>query len=153
MATVADLEAAVESGEALRYQTALRQGGRVGLTDDRVLIVRPGETTSVHLETIREVTVQTFDWFLGLLSAVLVGFGLLSLDRSVIGGLLFVAFGLASLYWSYRKRGQVQLHLHERRKAVTFSLDATDEFHDALGAALDRYQKRLDAEVAEEPAG
>lgn len=146
MASVAELEEAVESGEALRFQAPLRRGGRVGVTDDRVLVVRPEETTSVELGAIREVTIQAFDWFMGLLSAVIVGFGVLSFERSVVGGLLFVAFGLGSLYWTYRKRGQVQLHLHERRKAVTFSLDATEAFHDKLGAALERYEERLETE-------
>lgn len=145
MATVADVEAALESGEALRYHAPIRRDGRVGLTDERVIVVRGDGTTSVHLEAIGEVTVQTFDWFLGLLSAVLVGFGVLSLNRSIVGGLAFGAFGLASLYWSYRKRGQVQLHLRDRRKAVTFSLAAADEFREALGGALERYQARLDA--------
>ncbi|MFB6360615.1 MAG: hypothetical protein ABEH59_04770, partial [Halobacteriales archaeon] len=144
MTSVAELEAAIESGEPLRYQSEIRHGGRVGLTDERVLILQPDETTSVHLETINEVTIQSFDWFIGLLSLVLVGFGLLSFDRSVLGGVLFLIFGVASLYWSYRKRGQVQLHLHERRKSITFSLDATEEFREALSAALDRYEARLD---------
>ncbi len=149
MTSVAELEAAIEPGEALRYQTPIRHGGRVGLTDERVLVVRQDETTSVHLGTINEVTIQSFDWFVGLLSAVLVGFGVLSFDRSVIGGVLFLLFGVASLYWTYRKRGQVQLHLHERRKAITFSLDATEEFREALGTALDGYEARLQAEAAE----
>lgn len=147
MTDVADLEAVVEPGEALRYHAAIRHGGRVGVTDDRVVVVRPDETTSVHLETIAEVTIQAFDWFMGILSTVLVGFGVLSFDRSVIGGILFVAFGLGSLYWSYRKRGQVQLHLHQRRKAITFSVDETEAFEDALGSALARYEQRLRAEA------
>jgi hypothetical protein len=67
----------------------------------------------------------------------------------VIGGVLFLLFGVASLYWTYRKRGQVQLHLHERRKAITFSLDATEEFREALRTALDGYEARLQAEAAE----
>lgn len=142
MTTVADLEALVESGEALRFHSALRRGGRVGVTDDRVIVFRSDETTSVELGTIAEITVQSFDWFLGILSAVLVGFGVLSLDRSVVGGLLFLAFGLASLYWTYRKRGQVQLHLHNRRKAVTFSLDETDAFRDAMDKALEPHRAR-----------
>lgn len=149
MTSVTELEAAIESGEALRYQTKIRHGGRVGLTDERVLILQPEETTSVHLETINEVTIQAFDWFVGLLSAVLVGFGLLSFDRSLIGGVLFLLFGVVSLYWTYRKRGQVQLHLHERRKSITFSLDATEEFREALSTAIDGYEARLEAEAAE----
>ncbi len=110
-----------------------------------MVLLRPSGTTSVHLETIDEVTIQSFDYFLGLLSAVLVGFGLLSIERNLLGAAFFVAFGLASLYWTYRKRGQVQLHLRERRKAVTFSLDGTDEFEAALGRALDAYEERLHA--------
>ena len=101
----------------------------------------------MHLETIAEVTIQAFDWFIGLLSAVVVGFGVLSFGRSAVGGLVFVAFGIGSLYWSYRKRGQVQLHLHERRKAVTFSVDETDALERALESALDRYEARLEAEA------
>jgi hypothetical protein len=151
MTSVAELEAALESGEALRYQTGIRRGGRVGVTDDRVLVIRPDETTSVHLGTIREVTIQSFDWFMGLLSGVLIIFGILSFERNVLGGMLFVAFGLASLYWSYRKRGQVQLHLHERRKSVTFSLDATDEFKSALSTALDRYEPAGNRSVPDSP--
>ncbi|MDZ7702617.1 MAG: hypothetical protein U5J98_11475 [Halobacteriales archaeon] len=151
MADLADLEALVEPGEALRHQAAIRHGGRVGVTDERVIVVRPEQTTSVHLETIREVTIQSFDWYLGLLSAIAVGFGIFSLERSVIGALAFVAFGLGSLYWTYRKRGQVQLHLHERGKAVTFSLDATDAFEAALGSAIDRYEAGLEA-AAQDPA-
>jgi outer membrane protein assembly factor BamB len=136
MTAVDDLGAHLESGEALRFHASIRGGGRVGVTDERVLVARPDEITSVHLGTIREVTIQAFDWFMGVLSVVLVGFGLLSFDRSVLGGLLFVAFGLGNLYWTYRKRGQVQLHLHNRRKAITFSLDADDEFQAALGDAV-----------------
>ena len=142
------VEAVLEPGEALRYQAPIRSGGRVGVTDDRVLVVRSAETTSVRLEAVAEVTVQDFDWFLGLLGAVVVGFGVLSLGRSLLGGLAFVAFGLLSLYWTYRKRGQVQLHLHDRRKAVTFSVDDTETFRERLGTALDRYRERLDAEAA-----
>lgn len=149
MTAVADLEAHLESGEALRFHASIRGGGRVGVTDERVLVARPDEITSVHLGTIREVTIQSFDWFMGILSVVLAGFGLLSFDRSVLGGLLFVAFGLGSLYWSYRKRGQVQLHLHERRKAVTFSIEPTEEFRSVLGRALEGYEARLAAEASE----
>lgn len=142
MTTATDLQTHVESGEALRYQAPLRRGGRVGVTDDRVLVVRESGTTGIQLGTIAEVTVQSFDWFLGILSTVLVGFGVLSFERSVVGGLLFAGFGIASLYWTYRKRGQVQLHLHNRRKAVTFSMDATDEFRDAMDTALEPYRDR-----------
>jgi hypothetical protein len=147
MTTAADLEGHVESGEALRFQAPLRRGGRVGITDDRVLVVRDDGTTSIQLGTIAEVTVQSFDWFLAILSAVLVGFGVLSFERSAVGGLVFAGFGIASLYWTYRKRGQVQLHLHNRRKAVTFSMDATDEFRGALDTALEPYRDRLDDET------
>lgn len=147
MTTAADLEAHVESGEALRFQARLRRGGRVGVTDDRVLVVRDGGTTSIQLGTIAEVTVQSFDWYLAVLSAFLVGFGVLSADQHVLGALVFVAVGVASLYWTYRKRGKVQLHLHNRRKAVTFSMDATEAFRDAMQTALEPYRDRPDDET------
>lgn len=146
MVAAADLERHVEAGEALRYHAPLRRGGHVGVTDDRVLVVRGEETTSVELAAVAEVTVQSFDWFLGLLSGGLVGFGLLSTGRSAIGGLLFAAFGLASLFWTYRKRGKVQLHLHNRRKAVTFYPEPPEAFREALGEALDRYRERMETD-------
>lgn len=150
MTSVGDLEARVEAGEALRFHTSIRRGGRVGVTDDRVIIVRDDGTESVRLEAIAEVTVQTFDWFLAILSVVLIGFGLLSLRRSVLGGLAFTAFGVGSFYWTYRKRGKVQLHLHQSRKAVTFSIAASEEFQDALGRALDRFREKHDLESTAE---
>ena len=147
MSTAADLEGRLEPGEALRYQAPVRGGGRVGVTDDRVLVVRPDGTTSVRLGAVAEVTVEAFDWFLGVLSAAVVGFGVLSLDRSVLGGLAFLAFGVLSLYVTYRRRGRVKIHVHDRRTAVTFSLDDTETFRSRLGAALDRYRDRRDQEA------
>lgn len=143
---VSDLEAELRSREALRYHTPLRHGGIVGLTDERLLVRTADEGTSVSFEDIGEVTIQEFDWFLAVLSVLLVGFGLLSFSRDVLFALVFTGLGVASLYWTYRKRGRVRLQVDGRAKPVAFSLDATDEFHDRLGRALDDYDLRDDAD-------
>lgn len=124
----------------------LRRGGRVALTGDS-LLVAGDEDVRVRLSDVEEVTVESFDWFLGLMSAALVGFGVLTLDRSAIAGAAFVVVGVVSLYWTYRKRGKVTVSVHDRAKPVSFCLDDTETFLDSMGEALDEYVERVpDAE-------
>lgn len=139
MVAVSTLETELRPGEALRYHTPLRHGGRVGLTDERLLVRTADSATSVSFGDIDEVTIEEFDWFLGVLSLLLVGFGLLSVPRNLLFAVIFTALGVGSLYWTYRKRGRVRLHTHGRPKPLSFSLDATEEFHARLGQALDNY--------------
>lgn len=139
-----DLEAVLGDGETLRFQAPLRRGGRVAVTDDRLLLVTGRERVSVRLDAVDEVTLQSFDWYLALLSLVLVGFGLLSLERSVLGGTAFAGAGLASLYWTYRKRNRVQVHVADRRNPVTCYAEDPDELYDALDRAFRRAEERLE---------
>lgn len=139
------LEAAVPDGEALRFRAALRRDGQVGLTDQR-LLVDSNAVVSIKLVNIESVEFERFDWFLGMLSVALVGFGLLSLSRSIIGGVGFAAFGAASLYWTYRKRGKVIVKTHNRPKPFIFYLDNMNSFEDAMNRKLRAAEDRLDSE-------
>ena len=129
------LEAAVPDGEALRYNVALRTGGSVGLTDDRLLVVDE-QVTSIELDTVVEVTVQSFDWFLGILSVVLVVIGFLATADSVLGGAAFVLVGLASLYRTYRNRGEVYVQVNRRAKPLKFYPVEVEAFQKAMGRVM-----------------
>ena len=141
------LEAAVPTGEALRYRGQLRSDGCIGFTDERLLISR-NEVTNVDLESVHSVEFEDFDWFLGVMSAGLVAFGLYSTTKNVIAGLAFALAGAASLYLTYRKRGKATVRVRGRAKPLVLYPDDGDEFHDVFEAALASYQERLDAQAA-----
>lgn len=137
-----DATEALEPDETVRERLPLRTGGAVVVTDDR-LLVESDELTRVDLDDVAEVTVEDFDWFLGVLSALLVGYGLYSVPRNAALGLAFAAFGGASLYWAYRKRGKARVRVVGRPKPISvFPADAA-AFYDALEPVL------VEAEVEE----
>ena len=129
------LQAAVPEGEALRYHAPLRNGGTVGLTDKRLLVV-DAAATSVELDSITEVSVQSFDWFLGILSVALFGFGLYSTRMHVLGGTAFAAAGLVSLYLTYRKRNEVFVQVTGRPKPLKLYLAEAEAFQEAFGRTM-----------------
>lgn len=130
-----DLDAAV--GEAtIRERLSLRRGGTVAVTDDEFVVAAGGDVTRVALDEITEVTVEEFDWFLGLLSAGLVAWGLYSTQRSVPLGLAFAAFGAVSLYWTYRKRGKARVKVVDRPKPLTMYPEDGESFLAAMEVAL-----------------
>lgn len=139
------LQAAVPDGEALRYQAPLRAGGSVGFTDER-LLVEGDELTSVDLASVHSVEFEDFDWFVGVLSIGLVGFGLYSTTMNLLAGVAFALAGVGSLYLSYRKRGKATIKVRGRAKPLVLYPDDVDEFKSVFEAALDSYQKRLDPE-------
>lgn len=130
--TMTDASEALASGERVRERLPLRTGGSVAVTDDRLLVDADDELTRIELDEVAEVTVEDFDWFLGVLSVLLVGWGLYSTGRSVALGLAFAAFGAASLYWTYRKRGKARIKVVGRSKPVSVFPADTGTFMDAL---------------------
>jgi hypothetical protein len=97
-----------------RYAGALRTGGTVVLGADRLVVDRGDSPVVVDLDDIVEVSLQDIDWFLAVMSAALVGFGLLSLDRSVLLGGAFAVAGAASLALTYRKRYALRIQVTGR---------------------------------------
>lgn len=141
------LEAAVPDGEALRYHASLRSDGVVGFTDERLLVCRD-DVTSVDLESVHSVEYEDFDWFVGVLSAGLVAFGLYSTRMNLLAGLFFAAAGVASLYISYRKRGKATVKVRGRAKPLVVYPEDGSEFYRVFEGAIESYQERLDAEHA-----
>ncbi|PSQ15328.1 hypothetical protein BRD00_14470 [Halobacteriales archaeon QS_8_69_26] len=126
------LESVLEDGEALRFDATVRTGGAVGLTDGRLLVVRDGRVETVPFENVDEVLVQSFDWFLGVMSVGLVGFGLYSTTMDPLLGLGFAVAGTVSFALTYRRRGRVRVEMHTKPKPLVFHLARTDPFEEAF---------------------
>ena len=103
-----------------RYAGTLRTGGTVVLGADRLVVDRGDSPVVVDLDDIVEVSLQDVDWFLAVMSAALVGFGLLSLDRSVLLGGAFAVAGAASLALTYRKRYALRIQVTGRTDPLSF---------------------------------
>jgi hypothetical protein len=97
-----------------RYAGTLRTGGTVVLGPDRLVVDRGDSPVVIDLDDVVEVSLQDVDWFLAVMSAALVGFGLLSLDRSVLLGGAFAVAGAASLALTYRKRYALRIQVSGR---------------------------------------
>jgi len=107
--------AATESPvSAERYAGTLRTGGSVVLGADRLVVDRGDGPIVIDLDDVVEVSLQDIDWFLAVMSAALVGFGLLSLDRSALLGGAFAVAGAGSLALTYRKRHALRIRVAGR---------------------------------------
>jgi hypothetical protein len=131
-----DVTEALERGESVRERLPLRTGGAVAVTDDSLLVSADEELTRVELDEVAEITVQDFDWFLAILSGLLVGYGLYSVPQSATIGFAFAGFGAASLYWTYRKRGKARIKVAGRSKPISVFPADTGAFTDAMEPAL-----------------
>jgi hypothetical protein len=131
-----DVTEALERGESVRERLPLRTGGAVAVTDDSLLVSADEELTRVALDDVAEITVQDFDYFLAILSGLLVGYGLYSVPRSALMGFAFAGFGAASLYWTYRKRGKARIKAAGRSKPISVFPTDTEAFTDAIQPAL-----------------
>ncbi|MFU1780672.1 hypothetical protein ACM16X_04755 [Haloarcula japonica] len=109
--TTADIASAVSDE---RYTCTLRTGGTVVLGADRLVVDRGDEPVVVELDDVVEASLQDIDWFLAVMSAALIGFGLLSLDRSILLGGAFAAAGAVSLALTYRKRYALRIQVTGR---------------------------------------
>ncbi|MDQ2072741.1 hypothetical protein ACODNH_04520 [Haloarcula sp. NS06] len=97
-----------------RYAGTLRTGGTVIIGVDRLVVDRGDEPMVVDLDDVVEVSLQDIDWFLAVMSVALVGFGLLSLDRSILLGGAFAVAGAVSLALTYRKRYALRIQVTGR---------------------------------------
>lgn len=108
----------VTDGGTIRESHALRNGGTLDVTDDELVITQDDDPVRIEIDRIVEVSHASFDYFLGILSLALIGFGILSLERNVPAALLFGAIGVASLYRTYGRRGQLKFRVQGRAKPL-----------------------------------
>lgn len=97
----------------------LRRGGVLAVSEDNIYVARDDEETiKISLDDVVEVQYDMFDWFLGVVSVAVVGYGLFSLTKNVLAGLGFTAVGLVSLLVTYRKRGKLEFRVSGRAKPL-----------------------------------
>lgn len=131
MTNVDDVFGALEDHITETY--SLRSGGTLACGEDALYVVRDGEdTVRITLDNILEVRYDEFDWFLGIVSLTLVGFGLYSTSRDVLLGLVFAAVGAGSFYLTYRKRGKITFQVSERPKPLEIYPKSGETVYEAL---------------------
>lgn len=138
----------LETGERLHYRGGLRSGDEIAVTDRRVLVRKDDELTSVPYTNVSEVSNESFDWFLTILSLSVVGFGLYSIPDNAFVGVGLVLFGLWSVYRTYRHRDRVRIHTHSQAKPVEVFPEDTEQLYDELEPAIEAVrtdQERTDA--------
>lgn len=144
----------LETGERLNYRGGLRSGDEIAVTDRRVLVRRDDETTSVPYTNVSEVSNESFDWFLAILSLVLAGFGVYSIGENALVGIGIVLFALWSVHRTYRHRDRVRIHTHSQPKPVEVFPEDVDGLYDELEPAIEavRADRERDAADGNRPA-
>ncbi len=108
----------LDTGEHLHYRGDLRSGDEIAVTDRRLLVRRSDEFVSVPYTNVSEVAHESFNWFLTLMSLSLAVFGFYSISENAFVGVGLAAFGLWSVYRTYRHRDRVRIHTHSQAKPV-----------------------------------
>lgn len=112
---------------------ALRDGGTLSVTTDAIVVDRgTADPIRIAVDNLVEVSLSSFDYFLGLLSVAIVGFGVLSLERNVLLGLAFVVVGLASAYRTYSRRGALTFRVTGRAKPLVVYPEYPQAVYDSL---------------------
>lgn len=127
----------LDRGERLYYRGGLRKGGEIAVTEKRILVRSDDELTSVPYTNVSEVSNESFNWFLTILSGALVLFGLYSVPEHALLGTGFATAGLWSLYRTYRHRGRVRIHTHSQAKPVEVFPEDVDNLYTELEPAID----------------
>jgi hypothetical protein len=134
--SIPDTDGADEFAGNLTRRTSLRlSDGWVGFDDEALYLDRDDERTKLSFENISELSFRDTDYFIVVLSLVLVGFGLWFLSKSPLS-ILFTVVGLASLYRLYTHRNELIVRASGRAKPLTFHPEDPDAFYEALGEAM-----------------
>ncbi|MFB6255097.1 MAG: hypothetical protein ABEI06_10865 [Halobacteriaceae archaeon] len=121
-----------------RYEMELRRKEIIDIgPEDVVIRSKNDQPIRIEYDNITEISHKRMDWFLMVLSAVVVVFGILSLRRTILGGIAFLAFGLISIYWTYRKRQEIKIFVTDRGKPITIYPDDGVKCYRILGEAMD----------------
>lgn len=122
---------------SLTKQEPLRLSeGWAGFDDETLYLDRDGERVRVAFENVTEVTFRDYDYFLVVLSVVLVGFGVWFVHRTP-ASLLFSLVGLASLARLFRRRNEVTVRVAGRPKPIRFHPEDPGTFYDRLGREME----------------
>ena len=137
----------LENGERLYYRGDLRSQGELAVTEQRLLIRSTDEITSVPYTTVSEISYESFDWFLGVLSVSLVVFGLYFLQRNPLGSGFFILAGVWSLYRTYRHRDLVRVQIHNQAKPMDIYPENVEMVYDELDSAIETVRTKRDEQT------
>lgn len=96
---------------------------------------RGDERFKVAFDHVAQVTVDDYDYFLVILSVVLVGFGVWFARQQPLA-LVFSLAGLVSGYLVYRRRNRVVIHIRNRPKPVVLHPTEVTELQERLRIAI-----------------
>lgn len=139
----------LESGERLHYRGDLRHGGEVAVTEDRLLIGSTDELISVPYTNVSEISHDSFDWFLGVLSVSLAIFGLYFFARNPLLAGFFTLAGIWSLHRTYRHRDLVRVHTHSQAKPIDIYPENVETVYDELESAIDVVRANHDEQAGQ----
>jgi hypothetical protein len=130
----ADRERGDDGRDTSITRMGLRMGGWIGYSGDSVYIDRDdGEKIRIRHERVTRVALRNVEWDIAVMSLLLVGVGgFVTVTRNPIAGVAFGAIGAASLYWTYRKRYKLVLHVRNERKPISVYPTHPDECHETL---------------------
>lgn len=112
----------------------LRPGGWIGYNDEGVYIDRDeGDRIKIRHGNVTQVGLKSTDWDIVVMSLLLVGIGaFVGVTRNPLVGVGFAVAGVASLYWSYRKRYKLVIHVENERKPISVYPTHPAECHETL---------------------
>ncbi|EMA53238.1 MULTISPECIES: hypothetical protein [Halococcus] len=112
----------------------LRRGGWIGYNQEGVYVDRDDETKiKIEHANVTQVGLKSAEWDLVVMSLLLVGLGVfVGVTRNPLVGVGFAVVGLASLYWSYRKRHELVIHVANERKPIAVYPIHPTECHETL---------------------
>jgi len=133
----------LESGERLHYRGELRRGGEVAVTEARLLVRSTDEVISVPYTNVSEISHDSFDWFLGVLSVSLAIFGLYFLAENPVVAGFFTLAGIWSLYRTYRHRDLIRVHTHSQAKPLDIFPKNVEIVYGELESAIEAVRTDL----------
>lgn len=112
----------------------LRRGGWIGYNEEGVYVDRDDKTKiKIEHANVTQVGLKSAEWDLVVMSLLLVGLGVfVGVTRNPLVGVGFAVVGLASLYWSYRKRHELVIHVANERKPIAVYPTHPTECHETL---------------------
>lgn len=112
----------------------LRPGGWIGYNDEGVYINRGDEDQiKIRHGNVAQIGLKSTDWGIVVMSLLLVGIGaFIGATRNPFVGVGFAVAGLVSLYWSYRKRYKLVIHVENERTPISTYPTYPAECHETL---------------------
>ena len=123
-----------DAREATITRMGLRRGGWVGYNEAGIYVDRDdGERLKIRHGDVAAIELKTVEWDVVVMSLLLVAIGsYVGATQNPFVGIGFGVVGLASLYWSYRKRYKLVVRVEGERTPVSVYPTHPTECHETL---------------------